>query len=352
MKQPFPKMATPISRRKFLSLTGALSLGVAAVGIPLPAEAVKFDRTLYKVSKSRLGMGTFINMIAFHPSKGEAEEAMGRAFEEIDRLSGLMTRFQTTSYIGHLNAAGSLSEATPEVMDVLRSSLHYHDISQGVFDVTVKPVVDLYDQSFRTINAPPSPEALEDAMERVGSQHLKLTKNSVSFARSGMEVTVDGIAKGYIIDRAMDFLRRGDIQHGLINAGGDIVVHGGKGEGKPWRIGIQDPWNRNRQVDGVALGSGAIATSGNYEVFFDREKMFHHLIMPRTGSPAHDIASVSVRATHGLEADALATTLYVMGPDAGLQFVEQTPGIEGFIINNRKGKLSSSGWKRSRDRSI
>ena len=83
MKQTFSDTSKPISRRAFLSLTGALSLGVATVGIPLPAEAVKFDRTLYKVSRSQLGMGTFINMIVFHPSKDEAEEAMGRAFAEI-----------------------------------------------------------------------------------------------------------------------------------------------------------------------------------------------------------------------------------------------------------------------------
>ncbi|MDH3775378.1 MAG: hypothetical protein OET42_13735, partial [Deltaproteobacteria bacterium] len=104
MKQLPPNGVKPISRRTFLSLTGTLSLGMATVGIPLPTEAVQFNRTLYKVSKSQLGMGTFINMIAFHPSKEEAEEAMGRAFEEINRLTSLMTRFQSTSYIGHLNA--------------------------------------------------------------------------------------------------------------------------------------------------------------------------------------------------------------------------------------------------------
>jgi thiamine biosynthesis lipoprotein len=91
MKQTFSDTTKPISRRTFLSLTGTLSLGVATVGFPLPTEAVQFSRTLHKVSKSQLGMGTFINMIAFHPSKEEAEEAMGRAFEEIKRLTSLMS---------------------------------------------------------------------------------------------------------------------------------------------------------------------------------------------------------------------------------------------------------------------
>lgn len=347
MKQPLPKMTRQMSRRAFLSLTGALSLGVATVGIPLPTEAVKFDRTLYKVSKSQLGMGTFINMIVFHPSQGEAEEALGHAFAEINRLTDLMTRYKSSSYIGHLNASGSLNEVPPEVMEVLRSALHYHGVSQGAFDITVMPIVDLYQRSFQANNAPPSTQALQETMDRVGSQHLTMTEDSVSFARNGMEVTLDGIAKGYIIDRAMALLRRQDIRHALINAGGDIVVHGGKGEGKPWSIGIQEPWDRKRYVDVVTLNSGAIATSGNYEVFFDRQKLFHHLIVPNTGSPAHDIASVSIQATTAMGADALATTAYVMGPANGAKFINQTPDIEGLIINSRKQKISSSGWKRS-----
>ena len=346
MKQTFSDTTKPISRRAFLSLTGTLSLGLATFGVPLPTEAVKFDRTLYKVSKSRLGMGTFINMIGFHPSQGEAEEVMGRAFEEIDRLTSLMTRYQSTSCISHLNNSGSLEGAPSEVMEVLRSSLRYHTISQGAFDITVMPMVDLYQQSFQANNTPPSPQALQETMDRVGSQHLRMTEDSVSFAREGMEVTLDGIAKGYIIDRAMDLLRRQGIQHAMINAGGDIVVHGGKGKGKPWSIGIQDPWNRKRYVDVVTLNSGAIATSGNYEVFFDREKLFHHLILPDKGTPAPSIASVSIQAANCMEADALATTAYVMGPEKGNRFIQQLRGVEGLVINGKGRKFASSGWNR------
>lgn len=347
MKQPLSDTPRPISRRAFLSLTGTLSLGVATLGVPLPAGAVKFDRTLYKVSRSRLGMGTYINMIVFHPSQGEAEEAIGRAFEEINRLTALMTRFDSTSYIGQLNDSGSINEVHPEVMAVLRSSLRYHSLSQGAFDITVKPVVDLYQESFRINNGPPSSEALKEAMNGVGSHHLNLTKNSVSFGRSGMGVTLDGIAKGYIIDQAMEFLRKQNIQHGLINAGGDIVVQGGKGQGKPWRIGIQDPWSRKHYVDVVTLKSGAIATSGNYEVFFDRERLFHHLISPNTGDPAPETASVTIRAANAMDADALATTAYIMGPARGNHFIQRLPGVEGLIINSQRKKIASSGWKRS-----
>ena len=346
MNQPRSYMAKAMSRRAFLSLTGTLSLGVATLGLPLPAEAIKFDRTLYKVSKSRLGMGTLINMIAFHPSQGEAEDAIGRAFEEICRLSDIMTRYKSSSQVSHLNSSGTLNEVPPELMEVLRASLHHHDISRGTFDITIKPVVDLYQASFRGNNSPPSSEAIKEAMERVGSSHLRLTNTSISFGRRGMGVTLDGIAKGYIIDRAMDLLRGQNIQHALINAGGDISVHGGKGEGKLWKVGIQDPWNRKGHVDVVTCNNGAIATSGNYEVFFDREKLFHHLIRPNSGSPAPETASVTIRAASCMEADAIATSVYVMGPVRGNQFIGQLPSIEGLVINSQRKKMSSSGWKR------
>jgi thiamine biosynthesis lipoprotein len=334
-----------MSRRAFLSLTGTLGLGVATLGLPLPTEATKFDRRLYKVSKSRLGMGTFINMIAFHPSQGEAEDAIGRAFEEIYRLSDIMTRYKSSSQVSHLNSSGTLNEIPPELLEVLRSSLHYHGISQGTFDITVKPIVDLYQDSFRVHNRPPSSETIKEAMEMVGSRHLRLTNTSISFGRSGMGVTLDGIAKGYIIDQAMSALRQQEIQHVLINAGGDILVHGGKGEGKPWKIGIQDPWNRKGHVDVVTFYNGAIATSGNYEVFFDREKLFHHLIKPNSGSPAPETASVTIRAASCMEADAVATSVYLMGPAGGYQFIRQLPSLEGLVINSQGKKMSSTGWK-------
>jgi len=285
-------------------------------------------------------------MMAFHPSKGEAEEAMERAFEEINRLTAFMTRFESTSYIGHLNSYGLLNDPPAEVLEVLRSSLLYHRLSEGTFDITIKPVVDLYQESFRVNNGPPSSETLKEVMEKVGSRHIKLTKTSVSFGRSGMEVTLDGIAKGYIVDRAMDVLRQQKIQHALINAGGDILVYGGKGEDKPWKIGIQDPWNRQGHVDVVTLNNGAIATSGNYEVFFDREKLFHHLIRANSGCPAPDTASVTIRAASCMEADAVATTVYVMGPTKGDQFIGKFPSIEGLVINSQGKKMVSTGWKR------
>ena len=134
-----------MDRRSFLKLSGIVGLGMASAGvIPVTAEAVKFNRKMVKVSETRLAMGTFVSMTLIHTSRDQAEEAMGLAFEEIDRLTGLMNRFDEGTAVGRLNSEGSLKDIPPEVIAVIGRSLHYYTLSNGSFDISVKPVVDLF----------------------------------------------------------------------------------------------------------------------------------------------------------------------------------------------------------------
>lgn len=334
-----------MNRRAFLALTGALGLSMATVGIPLSYEALKFNSKLFKVSQTVAGMGTFITITLLHSSRDQAEEAMGLAFAEIERLSSMMNRYQNDSYISRLNSNGSLKDVPTHVMNVLHASLAYYKVTQGAFDITVKPVVDLYKESFTANNKPPSPHAIEEVTTScVGSHHISLLDKEVSLSRPDMGVTLDGIAKGYIVDQAMALLRKHGIQHALINAGGDIAVHGNKGKNTPWRIAIQDPWKQGRPLEVCSLTRGALATSGNYEVYYDQEKLFHHLVTPHTGIPARKTASVSILASSAMEADTLATAVSVMGSVVGTGFLNRMPGIDGYIIDLDRQETRTEGW--------
>ncbi len=335
----------PLTRRSFLALSGAFGLVMSSLSLPLPCDAAKFSAKLHKISMGKLGMGTFVNMTALHASRDEAQEAMGRAYEEIDRLSKLLSRHDPASPVSYLNREAGLPDLPPELLQVLKASLHYYEISGGSFDITIQPVLDLYAKSFKATGKPPATAKLKQAMDLIGSNHLHLTANSVSFGKSEMAITLDSIAKGYIVDRAMDVLKQHGIEHALINAGGDIAVHGGRGANKPWRIAIQDPQQKENRLDVVEIISGAVATSGNYEVYFDREKIYHHIVSPATGIQAGEIASVSIKAANVMAADALATAVFVKGPKNGRQFIERTPGIEGLVIKNNKEKIFSDQWK-------
>jgi thiamine biosynthesis lipoprotein len=160
-----------------------------------------------------------------------------------------------------------------------------------------------------------------------------------------MGITLDGIAKGYIVDRAAEVLSKNGIKNYLVNAGGDIRTAGVRSDKKAWTIAIQDPKKKRQYPDIVHLGNGAIATSGNYEVYFDREKMFHHIVDPRTGRSPRLTTSVSVRARTAMDADALSTSVFVMTPDGGTRFIDSLSSCECLVIDKKGRMFRSSGWK-------
>ena len=145
LSRPFGAM----NRRSFIKLSGLLGLGITSTGlIPATAEAVKFNKKTYKVSKTRLAMGTFVSMTLIHSSRDRAEEALGWALEEIDRLTGLMNRFDETTAVAQLNRDGYLNDVPSEIIQVVARALYHNRLSRGTFDITIKPLVDLFKEKF------------------------------------------------------------------------------------------------------------------------------------------------------------------------------------------------------------
>jgi thiamine biosynthesis lipoprotein len=336
-----------MDRRSFIKLSGLLGLGVTSAGIiPVAAEAVKFNKKRYKVSRTRLAMGTFVSMTLIHASKDKSEEAIGRAFDEIDRLAKLMNRFDERTAVAQLNREGYLKDIPPEIAQVVAKSLYFHQLSQGTFDISVKPVVDLFKETVGgTEKIAPTEKALNEALGLVGSNGIELTGGSIRFKKPGMGITLDGIAKGYIVDRASEILAGHGVKNHLINAGGDIRTMGTRADKKPWTVAIQDPLKRKHYPDIIHMNNGAVATSGNYEVYFDREKMFHHIVDPQTGLSPELSTSVSVTAPTTMEADALSTSVFVMNPVKGTGFVNSLPQYESLVIAKSGLQLKSRGWK-------
>ena len=336
-----------IDRRSFMKLSGLLGLGLASAGvIPITAEAVKFNKKMHKVSKTRLAMGTFVSMTLIHASRDEAEEVMGQAFEEMDRLSALMNRYDERTAVGQLNREGHLNDLPPEVAEVVSRALYYHRLSQGNFDITVKPIIDLFkEKTGENQKALPTHKELRKALEFVDSNNIELKGKAITFKKPGMGITLDGIAKGYIVDRASERLAAHGIKNHLINAGGDIRTMGARADNKSWTVAIQDPLKKRNYPDIVHMNTGSIATSGNYEIYFDREKMFHHIVDPKTGISPEMSTSVSVTAPTTMDADALATGVFVMNPVKGTGFINSLAQAESLIVAKDGTQLKSRGWK-------
>ena len=336
-----------LTRRKFLQMSGWVGFGLTVpILVPARAEAVRFNRRYYKVSETRLDMGTFVSMTLIHPSRDEAEEAMGLAFEEINRLTKLMNRFSQSTAVGQLNREGILRDVPPEVAEVIGQALRYFKLTNGAFDITVEPIVDLYMKRFsKGDKTPPSEQELNDALSRVGSENIIFKGHSISFRKDGMGITLDGIAKGYIVDKASEVLSSKGIKNHLINAGGDIRTTGHAKGKRPWTIAIQDPKEKGHYPDIIKINNGAIATSGNYEVYFDKEKIFHHIINPKTGHSPLETTSASVVARTAMEADALSTSTFIMGPMHAIGFINSLPECECLLITRKNKMLRSSGWR-------
>jgi FAD:protein FMN transferase len=337
---------TTCTRRSFLRRSAMLGLGFCAFGVaPLAAQAARFGSHGHALSTTRVMLGTIVHITAVHPSRTLAEEAVGRAYQEMHRLAAIFDRYKADTALGVLNDQGRLLDAPAELMDVMDRALGIHSMSDGAFDVTVAPVVDLF--KAKSSNGAPleiSDSELAGVMDLVNAKRIILAEGGVRFGHQGMRVSLDGIAKGYIVDRASAVLSAHGIENHLINAGGDIRTRGINTGGGPWRIAVEDPSGRGAYPDVFSMRDGAVATSGGYEIFFDREKLYHHIVSPVTGRSPDSAVSVSVRADSVVEADALSTALFVMPPGQGLALINALPGRECLIVNRKGAHQASRRW--------
>jgi len=333
-----------LDRRSFLKFSGLLGAGMILAPTLPASEAVAFGRGRFRVTRTHLMMGTFAAITVIGPSRDEADEAVSLAFHEMERTARLFDRHREDSPIGVLNKEGRAVDLDPEVTALLERSLRLGERTRGAFDITVKPVVDLYKAAFESRQAPPDRAQVERVLELVDAGAVCIQGRDARFARDGMGVTLDGIAKGYVIDRGMEALKRRGVRHALINAGGDIRATGGRGRSRPWRVAVQNPDKGKPVLQTFAIQDGAVATSGNYEVYFDREKLFHHIIDPRSALPARESRSVTVLAADAALADALSTAVFAAGPRYGKTLVEALHGAECLVVTAGGTRIPSSRW--------
>ena len=329
------------------TLAALRDLGLQRVESPAAAlSAVRLDPALWQVTAERPAMSTLVSVVALGPSRERIEEAIGRSFEVMQRLIELLTRFDAASPVSVLNGTGRLDGPPPEVGEVVRQALDYHRLTRGAFDVSVAPLVDLYqDRLVREAPVEPTRAEVAEALERVGAGHVVQSRHRIGLGRPGMRLTLDGIAKGYIVDAVCAELDREGVRRYLVNAGGDIRARGLNARGRPWTIAVENPWRRGDYPDAIRLTDAAVATSGNYERSFDEARMYHHIVNAANGrSPVH-CSSVTVVAPTALAADALATSAFVMGPRHGVAFVEALPGCACLILDHEGREHRSRTWR-------
>ncbi|NMD43665.1 MAG: FAD:protein FMN transferase [Firmicutes bacterium] len=296
---------------------------------------------------SELLMDTDIELQFYCRSSGESRRVKQALFNEMGRLEQLLSCSDPGSEVSAINRAAGKEPVpvSPETAAVIRKALECSSISSGAFDPTIAPLLERWGFREGRYRIPP-PEELAQFRAVVDYRLLEAKDGAIYLPRAGMALDLGGIAKGYIVDRGLDLLAEAGISHALINAGGDVGILGPKADGSSWRVGLKHP--RGGGIIAVIPRDkrGAIVTSGDYERFFEEDGVrYQHILDPRTGMPASALLSVTVVAPTAVEADALSTALFVLGPQRGLALVENLPEVEAVMITPQLELLISSGLR-------
>jgi thiamine biosynthesis lipoprotein len=339
-----PEASRGLPRRQALRITAVAGVSLA-LGGGLVASLLR-RAGLHRVSETRLQLGTIVTVTVVHPEADEAREMVGAAFGEIERLEAILSRYRPSTPVATLNREGVVVGAPAELVEVTARALEYARITGGAFDVTVAPLLDLYARAARSGGGLPGRARVEEALARVDYRALRLEGSDIAFERPGMALTLDGIAKGYVVDRTARVLASSGAERVMVDAGGDIAATEGHPSDDPWRIAIQDPRDEGAHLGVLQLRGQCVASSGDYVETFTQDRRLHHILDPRTGFSPERVSGATVVARSAMDADALSTSVFVLGPEAGLDLLEGLDDVEGMIVTKDQRQLRTRGLAR------
>ena len=291
------------------------------------------------VRREETVMGTRIYVEAWHDNPVQGELALDAVMENMRRIDRLMSHYRPDSQLSQINIHGAEGPVPvdPELFDLIRTSIHFSEISEGAFDITYASVGYLYDYA-RHVR--PTEREIAAALPGVDYRHLVLDeqRHAVGFAKPGMRIDLGGIAKGYACDRGVEILQRYGIRNAIVTAGGDSRLLGDR-RGRPWVVGIRHPDDKNRVVLSMPLQDVGISTSGDYERYFDEGGVrYHHIIDPKTGHSPTGVRSVTIIGPTATDTEGWSKTVFIKGPVDGIRLIEQHPGMDAVVVD-KDGKV-------------
>jgi thiamine biosynthesis lipoprotein len=304
---------------------------------------VSFGQMTHKRKLSMLGSPLEITVVAKDTIQGN--QYIDLAITEVKRIEYLISDWIPSTQISQVNKnAGSKPvKVDKEVFDLVGRAIKVSQITSGAFDISYASMDKIW-KFDGSMKAMPTEEAIKKSVSKIGYKNIILdSKEQTIFLKNeGMKLGLGGIGQGYIADKVKELLFSKGCNSGIVNVSGDINAWGRQQDGNPWTVGIVNPLNKNKVFATFPLEDSAVETSGNYEkyVIFNGIR-YSHIIDPRTGYPAQGVVSVSVFAKQTEIADALATGIFVMGVEVGIDLVNQLKGVECIMVDD-KGKIHSS----------
>lgn len=301
------ELAAPKTRRDVLKAIAGMAVG----GSVLSGAGWLFTKrgsNLFEVRHERTLMQTSVAVNCLSTDIDSARVAIDHAYARMAKAAAILTRFDPRSPLSTLNRQGELVNPPPQLHDVLAHALRFSRVTGGAFDVTVLPVLSY-------IESLPEPVTLngrdrsEIAAIRglVDYRGIHLGPDRIALRRPGMAITLDGIAKGHVVDQGIAALKESGIEYGLVDAGGDVQAFSGPDPSRHWNVGIVDPRDVNAVAEIVQLRNAALSTSGNYRIFYSTDRRLFHIINPGSGVSPLTYSSVTVMAHQSVIADGMST---------------------------------------------
>lgn len=310
-------------KKTFISSTGEVRESEVQVDMAVAAQSVNF------------GMNTVMTHKAFGK---HAEESLSAVRDEAVRIEELLSRFIPGSEISRVNRAAGIKceKLSGDTYEVLSRAIEFSGYCQGLFDVTIGPLVTLWSNSKYTFK-PPEDSRIRQVLPLVGYTDLLLDpcKKTAGLQRIGQSIDLGGIGKGFAGDKFLEVFRKYGISSAFTNIGGNVVTLGTKPDGSPWRVGVRHPRQENSLIGLISVADKAVVTSGDYQRYFidSNGKRHHHILDPSTGYPAESgLVSVTIVADSSTTADALSTILFVAGVE-GIELLKSFPGTEAILID-------------------
>ncbi|AWH73205.1 thiamine biosynthesis protein ApbE [Dokdonia sp. Dokd-P16] len=291
----------------------------------------------YKRTLKLMGSRFDITVVANDEAQGNASIAV--AIAEITRIEKLISSWDPNSETSSINRNAGIKpvRVDTELFNLIERAIKISKLTDGAFDISYASMDRIW-KFDGSMDVMPSEVEIMTSVAKVGFNNIVLDKNesTVFLKLEGMKIGFGGIGKGYAADKAKALLIAQGVPSGIINASGDMNTWGKQPNGSEWKVAITNPMNKNKVFALLPITDGAVVTSGNYEKFVNfNGKRYTHIIDPRSGYPSSGIISVTVFAPTAELADALATSVFVMGKEAGLDRINQLPKIECIIIDDR-----------------
>ncbi len=318
-----------VSRRRFIGIVAATSAFAATPAAWRMASATELPKP---VTWRGIALGADAQLQIYHPDREWAQQLIERAIVEVHRLENVFSLYQPESALSQLNRDGYLNDAPTDMLRLLHESRGYSELTAGAFDPSVQALWALYADAIRADRPLPGRDEVNQALQRVDYRAIEIDGRRVVLTRSGMALTLNGIAQGYITDRVTEMLRDQGLEHALVNMG-EIRGLSQGGTHRPWRVGLADDSDERIVLDTIELRNLAVSTSSGKGTVLDKEGRITHLFDPRTGAATPHYRSVSVEAPNATKADALSTAFSVMDEES-VRRVATSSDVRTWVFRN------------------